>query len=108
MFLLYVHVPEKSSSSDPAIQYQLILYIITAHTWNLFAVTFLLGSCGSTLGAPTNRKIKRTNHDHIHTNHLLLFVYLTSAIFHETYKGSQKLELLINHKYVATNKNKYE
>ena len=94
------------------IQCRLLLYIITNCTWDLSAVTiFLLGSCGKTLEAQKNRKVKRTNHDqlgHIHTNHLPLFAYLTSEIFHETYKGSQTLELHINHKYVATNKNKYE
>ena len=111
------------------IQCQLLFYIITDHILDLSAVTiFLLGSCGKTLEAPKNRKVKRTNHDqtleapknrkvkrtdrdqlgHIHINHLLLFAYLTSEIFHETYKGSQTLELHINHKYVATNKNKYE
>jgi hypothetical protein len=67
------------------IQYQLLLYIITAHIRDLFEVTiFLLGSCGNTLEAPKNRKIKRTNHNqltHIPTYHLLSFVYLTSEIF---------------------------
>lgn len=88
------------------IQCQLLLYIITAHIWDLFAVTiFLLGSCGKMLEAPKNRKVKRTSHNqlgHININHLFLFAYLTSEIFHETYKGSQTLELQINHKYVAT------
>lgn len=60
------------------------------------------------IGSTKERKDKKNQHNHIHTNHLLLFVYLTYVIFRETYKGSQKLELQINHKYVATNKNKYE
>jgi len=64
------------------IQWQLLLYIITAHMWDLFAVTiFLLGSCGKMLEAPKYRKVKRTNHGQlgqIHIKHLRLFAYLTS------------------------------
>jgi hypothetical protein len=59
MFLLYVHVPEKSSYSD--LNYSVSVTFVHNYSSHLelFAVTiFLLGSCGRMLEAPKNRKKK--------------------------------------------------